>query len=219
MKRSYEAEIMDDFSIQDERIDAALKELRVINRYLGGNSTTKSALKYFINSRNKKVKIADVGSGASDILIEAKKNFSQIQILSVDKNFRVLNSSVNFIDKINADAFNLPFKDNSFDIIHMALFLHHFTEAQILKLLKEFFRIAEKGIIINDLQRSWLALGGIKILTILFSKSEMVKHDGPLSVRRGFKKWELISLLSDAGIKNFAIRKKWAFRLMIVIWK
>ncbi|MBP1683126.1 MAG: SAM-dependent methyltransferase, partial [Ignavibacteriaceae bacterium] len=139
--------------------------------------------------------------------------------LSIDKNLRALSNSKNLIDRINSDAFELPFKNNSCDIIHTALFLHHFTEEELHFLLKEFLRTARKGIIINDLQRSYLALLGIKILTVLFSKSEMVKNDAPLSVKRGFTKQEILNLLEDVGATNFVIKKKWAFRWMIVIKK
>ena len=219
MKRSYDAEIMDDFSIQDERIDKALHELKIINKFLGGISTTKSALKYFPESENDKLKIVDVGSGSSDNLLSAKSKYPNLQILSIDKNLRALSGSKNLIDRINSDAFELPFKNNSCDIIHTALFLHHFTEEELQLLLLEFLRTARKGIIINDLQRSYLALMGIKILTVLFSKSEMVKNDAPLSVKRGFTKQEILNLLEDVGATNFVIKKKWAFRWMIVIKK
>lgn len=219
MKRSYEPEIMDDFSIRDERIDIALRELQIINKYLGGISTTKKALKYFICSKKEKLKILDIGSGSSDNLIAAKNKFPSLQILSIDKNLRALSNTKNSLKKINSDAFHLPIKNESCDIVHAALFLHHFTEEQIQKLLEEFLRIAKKGIVINDLQRSYLALLGIKILTILFSKSEMVKNDGPLSVKRGFTIPELLNLLSNSGITDFVIKKKWAFRWMIVIKK
>ena len=210
---------MDDFSIQDERIDKALNELKIINKFLGGISTTKSALSYFIQSKKDELKILDIGSGSSDNLLSAKSNYPNMQILSIDKNMRALSSSENLLEKINSNAFELPFKNNSCDIIHSALFLHHFTEEQIKILLKEFLRIARIGIIINDLQRSYLALLGIKILTVLFSKSEMVKNDAPLSVKRGFSKQEILNLLEDVGVKNFAIKKKWAFRWMVVIKK
>ncbi len=210
---------MDDFSIQDERIDIALRELKIINRFLGGISTTKAALKILNNSEKRSSTILDIGSGSSDNLVAAKKNFPEIKILSVDKNLRVLTSNDSYLMKINADAFKLPFKDNSCDIIHVSLFLHHFTEEQIQILLKEFLRVSKTGIVINDLQRSYLALIGIKLLTILFSKSEMVKNDGPLSVKRGFTKAELLNLLKDAGIKNPVIKWKWAFRWMVVIRK
>ena len=219
MKRSYDAEIMDDFSIQDERIDKALHELKIINKFLGGISTTKSALKYFPESENDKLKIVDVGSGSSDNLLSAKSKYPNLQILSIDKNLRALSNSENLIDRINSDAFELPFKNNSCDIIHTALFLHHFTEEELQLLFMEFLRTARKGIIINDLQRSYLALLGIKILTVFFSKSEMVKNDAPLSVKRGFSKKEILNLLEDVGVKNFVIKKKWAFRWMIVIKK
>lgn len=219
MKRSYQQEKMDDFSIRDKRIDIALNELKIINKYLGGISTTKSALKFFINSKNDKFKILDIGSGTSDNLIAAKKHYPNLQILSIDKNLHTLSISEKSLIKVNSDAFHLPVKKESCNIIHTALFLHHFTEEQIQKLLKEFLRIAKDGIIINDLQRSFFALLGIKILTIIFSKSEIIKWDAPISVKRGFNKSEIISFLRNTGLRDFIIRRKWAFRWMIVIKK
>lgn len=219
MKRSYEAEIMDDFSIRDGRIDEALHELKIINKYLGGIATTKSALKYFLDFSGKELSVLDIGSGSSDNLIAAKENYPAIKIISIDKNYRALSSSKNLLEKINSDAFDLPFKNKSFDFVHASLFLHHFTYEQINKLMREFIRIARSGIIINDLQRSCFALIGIKILTVLFSKSEMVKNDAPISLKRGFKKQEILKLLSDAGVTDFVIKKKWAFRWMVVVKK
>lgn len=219
MQRSYEAELMDDFSIRDKRLDLALRELKIINKFLGGISVTKAGLKYFFGSTSAKLVVIDVGSGSSDNLIASKNKFPQLQIISVDINPRALSNSENTLVKINSDAFELPFKDRSCDIIHAALFLHHFPEDQIKNLLKEFLRVAKRGIIINDLQRSYLALAGIKILTTFLSKSEMIKNDGPLSVKRGFVKLELKNLLTEAGINNFQLKWMWAFRWMIAIRK
>ena len=73
--------------------------------------------------------------------------------------------------------------------------------------------------IINDLRRSVWALIGIKTLIYLFSKSTMVKNDAPLSVKRGFIKSELINLLEELKITNYKIKRKWAFRWLIVIPK
>lgn len=219
MKKYYEPELMDDFSIRDSRIDDALKELKIINNYLGGVSTTVSALKYFTRDKLISLKIIDVGSGSSDNLIIAKNTYPNLQIISVDKNVSVLNYSKNSLQKINSDAYHLPFKDECCDIVHIALFLHHFNEDQIEKLLNEFLRICKKGIIINDLQRSLLALAGIKLLTVLFSKSILVKNDAPVSVKRSFNKSEIINFLRKSGISNYIIKYKWAFRWMVVIKK
>jgi len=219
MKKYYETELMDDFSIRDSRIDDALKELKIINNYLGGVSTTVSALKYFTRDKLLSIKIIDVGSGSSDNLIIAKNTYPNLQIISVDKNISVLNYSKNSLQKIDSDAYHPPFKDECCDIVHIALFLHHFNEDQIEKLLNEFLRICKKGIIINDLQRSLLALAGIKLLTVLFSKSILVKNDAPVSVKRSFNKSEIINFLRKSGISNYIIKYKWAFRWMVVIKK
>lgn len=219
MKRSYEPELMDDFSIQDERVDFALNELNIINRFLGGVSTTKSALKYFVNSGNEILSVVDIGSGSSDNLLAAKKNLPSLNITSIDKSFRSLKFFPNSTLKLNADAFRMPVKDNSCDVVHVSLFLHHFTEEEIVCLLKKFIRICRTGIIINDLQRSYFALIGIRVLTVLFSGSELVKYDAPLSVRRGFKKNDLVRLFAECGIRNYVIKRKWAFRWMVVIRK
>lgn len=69
------------------------------------------------------------------------------------------------------------------------------------------------------MQRSLLALAGIKLLTVLFSKSILVKNDAPVSVKRSFNKSEIINFLRKSGISNYIIKYKWAFRWMVVIKK
>jgi len=44
----------------------------------------------------------------------------------------------------------------------------------------------------------------------------LVKNDAPLSVKRGFKKNELIALLEKAGFKNYTVQWSWAFRFIII---
>ena len=103
------------------------------------------------------------------------------------------------------------------DIIHASLFCHHLTDAQLV----DFFRISSqnvtKAVVINDLQRHPLAYYSIKYLTQWFSKSRFTKNDAPLSVLRGFTKNELKQLLVKAGIVNYEIKWKWAFRFVIII--
>lgn len=220
MEREYTKEIMDDFSIQDARIDLALSELNVINKYLGGNSATHFGVKLLSsnNHSNHKLSILDIGAGSSDVLQNKVEN--EVEIYSLDLNFRVckfLKEKSIDTNVILGTALNLPFKENSVDIVHLSLFLHHFTESEIISILKMSLKICKAGIVINDLRRSWLAYIGILLLTKLFSKSKMVKNDGPLSVKRGFTMQEILKLLADVGVTNYVIKKKWAFRWMVVI--
>lgn len=213
IKRSYLSEIIDDFSITDERIDQALIELRVINRYLGGNSTSMSGIKTAVSVTQtpEKLKILDLGAGASEL-------FDNTDCVSIDLNIEAcrFDRKNNPSKKIVCcDAFMLPFKPGSFQIIHASLFLHHFREDEIVRLINNISSITQHAIIINDLRRSVFAFLGIKLLTFLFSGSEMVKNDGPLSVKRGFVKKELQEIISHLNFKTVIIKRKWAFRWMV----
>lgn len=219
-KRSYQKELMDDFTINDERIDSALKELKIINRYLGGNSVTKKGLKKIlikIPSINL-TKVLDVGGGASDILLSLKEK--NLKIFSADLNKRItkyVKHNSPEVEIVCANILELPFKQKQFDVIHLSLFLHHFNEKEIKEILTHLSDVAKFGMIINDLQRSILAFLGIKILTTFFSKNEFVRNDGPLSVKKGFKKIELVNILDQLKF-NYEIRYKWAFRWLVIIY-
>ena len=105
------------------------------------------------------------------------------------------------------------------DVVISTLFTHHFDDKSWIELITNMYFSARKAVIINDIHRHSLAYYSINFLTGLFSKSEMVKNDAGLSVLRSFKKSELISLLSQAGIRNYKIRWKWAFRWQVIIYK
>ncbi len=220
LKRSYEKEIMDDFSITDSRIDIALNELKLVNRFLGGVSTSKTGFKMLFNNSNyETIKVLDIGSGSSDIFQRLINKLPNLKIFSIDRNKRICEviKNENTSYPIFGDAISPPVKEESISVVHASLFLHHFKKDEIKKIIKSSLTIAEKGMIINDLRRSVWALLGIKILIYLFSNSEVVKNDAPLSVKRGFIKSELVNLLEELKITNYKIKRKWAFRWLIVI--
>jgi len=218
LKRRYKAELIDDFSIQDERIDLALRELKLVNTFLGGKATTAEGFR-ILRKRAcafRMLKVLDVGSGGADVFGNNTENLS---ITALDRNPRTcayIEQHSPFI-AICGDAQRLPFEPKSFDVVHASLFLHHFSEKEMTNLLRSFAEVSKLGIIVNDLRRSILALAGLKILTMIFSKSSIVKNDAPLSVLRGFSKSELQSVLSDCGFKHFVIKRTWAFRWLVEI--
>ena len=116
------------------------------------------------------------------------------------------------------DILTPEFRSERYDIVFATLFFHHFTEGQLVEIFSSLKEQTKIGIVINDLHRHWLAYYSIKLLTKLFSKSSMVKNDAPLSVHRGFRKSELIEILRKAGIRNYSLKWKWAFRWQLVIF-
>lgn len=221
-KRHYDKEIIDDFSINDQRIDVALDELNTINFFLGGNSISRRAINYilFRKKPNKTVKILDVGAGGSDLFHKLKNQYSNLEWVSADMNLRACKygkqNSINQ-NSVCCNAFKLPFKEKSVEIVHASLFIHHFSSKDILELINCFCTISSAGLVINDLRRNVFAYLGIRMLTMMFSRSDMVKNDGPLSVKKGFIKNELKTILNQAGIQKYIIKRRWAFRWMIII--
>jgi hypothetical protein len=103
------------------------------------------------------------------------------------------------------------------DIIFCSLFCHHFREDELIAMFRWMAENSIRGFFINDLHRHKFAYYSIRMLTSLFSKSYLVKNDAPLSVLRGFKKKELSTLLDKAGISNYTIRWRWAFRWLVIV--
>jgi hypothetical protein len=103
------------------------------------------------------------------------------------------------------------------DVCTCTLFTHHFTDSELVQLLKGLKLKSNLGIVVNDLHRNPIAYHSIKILTKLFSKSPMVQNDGPLSVLRAFSKADWERVLDEAGIKDFQLTWHWAVRWQVLI--
>lgn len=224
-QRSEELEIMDDLSISGPVIAQTLRELNTINRRLGGNQISISAFKR-LTKTSSSILVADLGCGGGDIMVEmarwSRKKKKKARFIGIDANPHIIQyaqDNTSQFDEITYQPINIfseEFKNQTFDIIHCCLFLHHFTSEELATLFKQFKTQARMGVIVNDLHRHPLAYWSIKMLTTLFSKSTMVRNDASISVARGFKKEELLEILNKAGIGKFNLSWKWAFRWKLV---
>jgi ubiquinone/menaquinone biosynthesis C-methylase UbiE len=119
---------------------------------------------------------------------------------------------------VAGDALQLPFADRSFDVVTASLFFHHLTDEQCVDALKEMWRVARRSVLVNDLHRHAAAYYSIRILTVLFSRSAMVRHDGPVSVCRAFRPEELLNIARSAGI-HARVFRSFPYRLVLVAEK
>ena len=223
--RSYQKELLDGENIPFEDIKRNMQELDFINKYLGGHKITLKGLRALAN--NPQLHIVEIGCGGGDNLriiqnwcnekgIEAK--ITGIDINNECIQFareRLSNNGINFI----CSDYRLMHFEVLPDIIFSSLFCHHFSNEELVEMVQWMACNSRLGFFINDLHRHPLAYYSIKILTRFFSKSYMVKHDAPLSVKRGFLKIEWAEIFLKAGIKNYQLKWQWAFRWLIICYK
>lgn len=228
-QRSSQTEIMDDLEGTGPDWHQALRELKVINKYLGGNQLTLNGLHSLLKGHDnqKQISVADLGCGGGDMLAEiarwGRRKGLSLQLLGVDANPYIIEYATRNtaaypeIKYLKADIFSEKFKSLNFDIITCTLFTHHFDSTVLAQLISQLHRQVSKGVLINDLHRHWLAFYSIKAITTVASRSGMVQHDAPVSVLRAFsrKDWELI--LQEAGVTQFRLYWRWAFRWMLLI--
>lgn len=229
LQRSAELEIMDDLDYTGPLMDRTLLELEIINKWLGGNAVTIGGLKKLLhNKTHDRITIADLGCGRGDMLrlidLWAKKNGRHVKLIGIDANPYIIKAAKENLKRfphIEFQAINIyssEFQLQRFDVVIGTLFYHHFTNDQLAEFFHQLKNQVTLGFVINDIHRHPLAYYSIKLLTNLFSRSSMVKFDAPLSVRRAFKKTELIEILNTAGIKKFTIQWKWAFRWQVLVF-
>jgi 2-polyprenyl-3-methyl-5-hydroxy-6-metoxy-1,4-benzoquinol methylase len=225
--RSTDPEIMDDLHYAGSMMDQTLRELEIINRWLGGNAVTISALcKTVGGSNQRRLEIADLGCGRGDMLRHiqhwAKSRKLQVSLTGIDANPYIIEAARHNLrdDTINLQSINIlspEFQALNYDIVIGTLFYHHFTDAELIAFFDRLRKQCRMGFIINDIHRHPLAYYSIKMLTQLFSRSDMVKYDAPLSVLRAFTKSELENILQRAGCTSYTLNWRWAFRWQICV--
>ncbi len=229
--RSQQVEIMDSLDFQGQEMKNVLGDLKNVNKWLGGNSITFDGIEKLLSdhSKNEKLIILDIGCGDGELLRNfteyAKKNSLKIDCIGIDFNKNILNYA-----KYKSQKFpNIKFQKVDIfleeelipncDIAICTLFLHHLDTKKIEEFLKILLRKVNKGIVINDLQRSKTAFNLFKLISILFLKTKTANYDGLVSIARGFKKCELEDITKKIPNQQSEINWRWAFRYQWILKK
>jgi ubiquinone/menaquinone biosynthesis C-methylase UbiE len=202
---------MDDTSRPVAEFEQAYRELAVINRWLGGLR----AIERFLPA-GERLEILDVAAGGCDIGDALVEKWS-CRVVSLDINAMGLRRTKHTAP-VAGDALFLPFADAAFDAVICSLSFHHLTDFECVKVLREMWRTSRDCVLVNDLRRHPIAWASIWVLARLFSKSAMVRHDGPVSVRRAFHDAELLDFARRAGVPA-EVHRSFPFRLVLVARK
>ena len=169
--------------------------------------------------------ILDVGAGdsrlAQRLQEELLRSGLQVKFVALDRRITHLRNGHPIsctVPAVVADVFNLPFGENSFDVVMCNLFLHHFSGQSALNLLRRMAEVARDAVIVNDLERNLLPYLFIRVAFPL-ARSRITRFDGPASVRQAYTRGELRQLAESAGFRNFEVERMGAYRLGMTIWK
>ncbi len=219
-------ELMDLPDVDPGELAHTLADLAWINRWLGGLRLVRLHLGPFLHETAGPIRILDVGTGDADVPraivqwgrrtgvaadIEAIDHHEQIVRLA-----RQASASYPEIHIRQGDALALPYPERSFTIVLASLVLHHMEGEEQIRLLRELYRVADRVVLVSDLRRGcWPFLVTWATLHLV-SRSRLVHHDGPLSVRRGFLPGELLTLARRAGWERASVLQHVFFRLALI---
>ncbi len=211
-RRTDAVELLDGPLDDPVALTANLRDLRRVNRWLGGVRLSADAIDALAAHRPE-LTLLDVGTGGADIplalLARAKARDRTLTVVGIDSRPEVLAAAVMAspaaattagLELHLGDGRSLPYPDRSFDVAHVSLVVHHLSREDAVALLNELGRIARLGVVVNDLERSRLGWIGAWLIGHLLTANRFTRHDAPLSVRRAYRATEMAAMLREAGL-------------------
>ena len=206
-------ELMDgECSYEDFR--ECLHSLEQVNRWLLGYRPTLAWLERLPHTPNQPMHIVDVGSGGGGLLRQiagwARSRGIAVQLTGIDLNPYAARAAAESTSKdfgiswVTGDALKYR-PEKPIDIVVSSLMAHHLEDEEIVALLRWMDATARIGWFINDLERSEPASRMFGWAAGLMRWHRFVRHDGPVSFRRAFRKEDWVLLLATAEIPREAV--------------
>ena len=171
-----------------------------------------------VRDRTGPLTLLDVGTGAGDIPELARRVAARNGVKLVTMGLEVTpalaaSSRHRGGDAIAGSALALPFADRSVDIVTCSQLLHHFDAADGARLLAGMNRVARMRVIVADLRRAWAAAIGFWFASHALGFHPVTRHDGVVSVLRGFRTRELGEAVHGATGCSPKLRNRRGFRV------
>ena len=211
-------EILDDPNVDPEIRERSIGDVTRSNRLLGGLRAARLGVRDATREFRDGATLLDIGSGLADIPADASRDARArglaLTTIAVDEALSLLVASrARVSEAVCANALALPFRDDSIDVVMCSQVLHHFEQANAERLVAEMNRVARRGALVSDLRRSWLAAIGFWIVSFILRFHPVTRHDGVVSVLRGFTGRELSKLIRSVTGATPVVRHRLGFRL------
>ncbi len=223
-KRRHDPELMDAPGLPEAEVIDAYRVLRRVNRqFFGGRRPMARELDRYLGDEQApaRVTLLDVGSGSGDLARFAEDHLAKrgapTRAIALDRDPTAASLAVaDGLLAVRGDALRLPFADASIDLVTAVKFAHHLHGPELTTLFAEMSRVARRRVLVLDIRRHWLAYAGFVAWSHVFTRNRLVRHDGPLSVLRGFTAGELLDASRDISAFDWKVRRYAGFQLALI---
>lgn len=212
--RSMQLERLDTHDYTDEEYELWLAEMKTVHAWAGEKRAIERHLLRRMRLPHGAV-VLDVGAGAGQLLSCIREQRPDIRLIGAELDHAsALSIRRAGLTAVRCDGMRLPFEDNSVDAAINSLVLHHLSNDEAAKLIREMNRVSRHGIVVVDLHRSAIAYYGFKVLSLPFFQ-RFTREDGALSIRRSFRPAELLEIGRQAGLREAGVSRSALFRLVL----
>jgi 2-polyprenyl-3-methyl-5-hydroxy-6-metoxy-1,4-benzoquinol methylase len=218
---------MDDPTLAPEAHQHALAGLARINRLSHAGAAVWDALRPFARPSSPPMRVGDLACGGGEVLVDAATRADHdgapvewigwdISDLALDvarRRTEDANLAIRFEQRNVIDG-DVP---SRCDVLMCSLFLHHLDPPAVVDLLRRMGEAAGRGVVINDLRRTWTGLVLAGLVPRLLTTSPVVHVDALRSARAAYTPADLEQMAKEARLHGGTIERRWPSR-MIMRW-
>jgi SAM-dependent methyltransferase len=214
-------EYLDDPAVDPRLVRRSLADVARSNTLFGGTRAVIAEIRralHTLESGCTALTLLDVGTGAGDIPRRAERvaraRGVRLTTIGLDASETLAAATRPALAAaIRGDALALPIADRGVDLVICSQTLHHFPDDEARRVVRELDRVARVRVIISDIRRSWMAAGGIWMASFPLGFHPVSRHDGVVSVMRGYTPGELSELVTAAIGRPPVVRRRIGFRV------
>ncbi|HEV2564417.1 MAG TPA: methyltransferase domain-containing protein [Microvirga sp.] len=227
-ERSPETEWMDTESVSLDDYRDCLKDLATVNVV---TMTHGPILKWLDRATRhldprERITILDVGYGYGDLLRRihawSRSRSRPVDLIGVDLNpmsepiARAATPSSVSIEYRTGNVFDFQ-PERTIDFILCSQTTHHMSNEELAGFVRWMERASARGWFIADLHRHPIPFHFFRILSWAAGWHRFVRHDGPVSIARSFRRKDWEAILAAAGLEPGTARIRWypSFRLCV----
>lgn len=207
-------ELLDDPAADPRLVHRSLTNIVRANRLFGGRAAVRFGLARLLRAvpPGASLTLFDIGTGAGDLAAAARtwaaRRHITLHPVGLDRNpVAARMASCAGVPSMVGCLGSLPLAPRSVDLVLMSQVAHHLAASAVVQLLRDATRVARVGVVLADLRRSRIAAAAFGAAATMLRFDHATRHDGMVSVRRGYRPAELERLLSAAGITTRVHRR------------